>query len=163
MAFVWTLDHEARGFQEQVYLDWREALEALGLSEWVMSQENVEVVRRWIDGYNHRDMEGLVALTSPELAVQSVFGFDFRGYEGLRAYFMELDGAYDDFQVVPSGLIDAGAAVVMVAQAKWRGKDSTAEGETSVQVAFWFRVGRVFGIETFRDRRDALEAVGLSE
>jgi hypothetical protein len=61
-----------------------------------MSQENVEVVRRWIDGYNHRDMDGLVELTSPDLEVQSVFAFDFRGYEGLRAYFMELDGAYDE-------------------------------------------------------------------
>ena len=87
-----------------------------------MSQENVDVVRRWIDGYNRRDMDGLVELTSPDLEVQSVFEFDFRGYEGLRAYFMELDGAYDDFQVVPSDLIDAGAAVLMVANAKWRGK-----------------------------------------
>ena len=128
-----------------------------------MSQENVEIVRRWIDGYNHRDMDGLVELTSPDLEVQSVFEFDFRGYEGLRTYFLELDGAYDDFQVVPSDLIDAGAAaVVMVAHAKWRGKDSTVEGETPVQIAFWLRAGRVFRIKTFRDRRDALEAVGLS-
>ena len=128
-----------------------------------MSQENVEVVRRWIDGYNRRDMDGLVELTSPDLEVRSVFAFDFRGYDGLRAYFMELDGAYDDFQVVPGDLIDAGAAVVMVAHAKWRGKDSTAEGETPVQIAFWLRAGRVVRIKTFRDRREALEAVGLSE
>ena len=128
-----------------------------------MSQENVEIVRRWIDGYNRRDMDGLVELTAPDVEVQSVFEFDFRGYEGLRAYFLELDGAYDDFQVVPSDFIDAGAAVVMVARAKWRGKDSTAEGETPVQTAFWLRAGRVFRIKTFRDRRDALEAVGLSE
>ncbi len=128
-----------------------------------MSQQNLKIVRRWIDGYNRRDMDGLVELTSPDLEVQSVFEFDFRGYEGLRAYFVELDGAYDDFQVVPSDSIDAGAAVLMVAHAKWRGKDSTAEGETPVQIAFWLRDGRVFRVKTFRDRRDALEAVGLSD
>jgi ketosteroid isomerase-like protein len=33
VAFVWTLDHEARAVREQVFLDWDEALEAVGLSE----------------------------------------------------------------------------------------------------------------------------------
>ena len=33
VAFVWTLDHEARGLREQVYLGWGEALEAVGLPE----------------------------------------------------------------------------------------------------------------------------------
>ena len=51
----------------------------------------------------------------------------------------------------------------MVANAKWRGKGSAAEGETPVQIAFWLRAGKVFRIKTFSDRRDALEAVGLSE
>jgi ketosteroid isomerase-like protein len=33
MAFVWTLDNEARSVLEQLFLDWGEALEAVGLSE----------------------------------------------------------------------------------------------------------------------------------
>ena len=33
IAFVWTLDHEARVVREQPFLDWAEALEAAGLSE----------------------------------------------------------------------------------------------------------------------------------
>jgi ketosteroid isomerase-like protein len=33
VAFLWTLDQEARAVREQVFLDWGEALEAAGLSE----------------------------------------------------------------------------------------------------------------------------------
>ena len=31
-----------------------------------MSQENVEIVRRWIDDYNSRDTESLFAITDPD-------------------------------------------------------------------------------------------------
>jgi ketosteroid isomerase-like protein len=131
-----------------------------------MSRENVEVVRRWIDAYNGRDMEGVIGLTDPDFQFRSYFvGIEsvFHGHEGLRTYFTQLDDAYESFQVVASDLIDAGAAVLMVAQAQWRGKGSGATGATPIFPAFWLRSGKVVRGETFSDRREALEAVGLSE
>jgi hypothetical protein len=50
-----------------------------------------------------------------------------------------------------------------VAQAEWLGRDSGAEGTTSIFVACWLRAGRVLRVETFADRAQALEAVGLRE
>jgi hypothetical protein len=43
------------------------------------------------------------------------------------------------------------------------GKASGAEGETAVLPAFWLRARKVLRAETFTDRPEALEALGLSE
>jgi hypothetical protein len=78
-------------------------------------------------------------------------------------YFRTLDDAYEHFVVVPREFIDAGAAVLMLATAEWRGKASGAEGQTEISVASWIRAGKVFRAETFTSREEALEAVGLRE
>ena len=132
-----------------------------------MSQENVEVVRRWIEAYNARDMERLIALNEADFEFRSIFvsvESVFRGSERFPyAYFKTLEEAYEHFVVIPDQLVDAGAAVLMVATAKWRGRGSGAQGETAIATAFWLRAGQVLRAETFRDRAEALEAVGLRE
>jgi ketosteroid isomerase-like protein len=86
----------------------------------------------------------------------------FRGHEGIHAYFDNLSEAYDDWELVPSEFIDAGAAVIVVERVVWRGK-SGAEGTTHNVPVMWLRAGKVFRLETFEDRTQALEAVGLTE
>jgi ketosteroid isomerase-like protein len=132
-----------------------------------MSQENVEVARRWIEAYNRRDMETLVQLNTADFIFRSIFvavETEFQSPEGFPyAYFKTLDEAYERFVVVPSEFIDGGAAVLMVGSAEWRGRESGAEGATPIATASWFRAGKVFRAETFTDRAEALEAAGLSE
>jgi ketosteroid isomerase-like protein len=131
-----------------------------------MSQENVEIVQRWVAFYNRRDLDGLRGLTDPDLKAVTRFvamESEVRGHAGLLAYFESLDDAYEYFQLVPSDFIDAGAAVVVVARVSWCGKESGAQGETAVAAAFWLRAGKVLRTKTFTDRQEALEAVGLSE
>ena len=131
-----------------------------------MSQENVEIVRRWNAAYNLRDMDTLIKLTDPDFEFRSIFlamESDFRGYEGLSAYFEAIDDAYERFVVMPDEFLDAGAAVAILARAEWRGRGSGAEGSMPLAITTWLRAGRVFRLETFTDRREGLEAVGLSE
>jgi ketosteroid isomerase-like protein len=132
-----------------------------------MSQQDVEVVRRWIELFNRRDTTGLIRLTEPDFEMKSLLlaiESDFRGDADFpHAYFEALDDAYDHFQSVPEDFIDAGAAVLVVTHLHWRGKGSGAHGQTPIVAAFWLRAGKVFREETFTDRADALEAVGLSE
>jgi hypothetical protein len=59
--------------------------------------------------------------------------------------------------------IDAGAAVLTAGHAEWRGNASGVQGETPVFPAFWLRARKIFRAETFTNRPEALEAVGLSE
>jgi len=86
-----------------------------------------------------------------------------RASEGFpHTYFEMLDEAYEHFQVALSEYIDAGAAVLTIGRAEWRGKASGAQGETPVFPAFWLRAGKVIRAETFTERQEALAAVGLS-
>jgi ketosteroid isomerase-like protein len=132
-----------------------------------MSQKNVEVVRRWNAAYNQRDKESLVELTDPDFEFRSIFlaiESVFRGHEGfLHDYFAAIDDAYERFVVLPEEFVDAGAAVLVLARVEWRGRESGAEGTMALAVAAWMRAGKVFRVETFTDRREAREAVGLSE
>jgi ketosteroid isomerase-like protein len=131
-----------------------------------MSKANVEVVRRWVDAYNRRDLDGLIALCDSEIEIRSYFVTIervFRGHEGIHEYFKGLDEAYAHFQLVPIEFIDAGAAVVFAGHVDWRGKESGAGGTTQIVPALWLRAGKVFRTETFTDRMQALEAVGLTE
>ena len=133
-----------------------------------MPRENVEVVQHWIELYNRRDIEGLIALCDTDIEFRSVFATIesdgvFRGYPGVFEYFKVLDDAYDLFDLVPNEFLDAGAAVLVVAGVDWRGKGSGAEGRTPIFAAFWLRMGKVFREETFTDRAQGLEAVGLRE
>jgi ketosteroid isomerase-like protein len=130
-----------------------------------MSQVNVDAARRWIDAYNRRDFEGLLELTDRDFEFRSTFAQIepvFRGHEGIHAYFESLSEAYDDWELVPVEFIDAGAAVIVVERVDWRGK-SGAEGTTHNVPVMWLRAGKVFRLETFEDRTQALEAVGLTE
>jgi ketosteroid isomerase-like protein len=131
-----------------------------------MSRANVEVVQRWIDAFNRRDIDGLIALTDPDIEFRSIFVAIervFRGHEGIYAYIKELDEAFARFQVVPTEFTDAGAAVLVAAHFDWRGKESGAGGTRHVVPALWLKAGKVFRIETFTDRTLGCEAVGLSE
>src|SRR4051794_17673947 len=131
-----------------------------------MSQENVEIVRRFLDAYNHRDHGAMVELIDPTFEFRSRFvGIEsvHRGSEGLHTYFEMLDGAYEHFELDLREYLDAGAAVLAAGHAVWRGKASGAEAETAIFPALWLRAGKVFRAETFDDRTEALDAVGLSE
>jgi hypothetical protein len=126
-------------------------------------ERSLEIVQRWTSAYNGRDMSGITALTDPGFEFRSVFvalESSFRGHEGLQLYFTQLDDAYQSFQVVPSDLLDAGDAVLMTADACWRGKGSGATGATPIFVAFRLKGGKVHSVETFTDRGEALIAVG---
>lgn len=132
-----------------------------------MSQENVEIARRFVEVYNRRDFEGIIELMDPTFEFRSRFvGIEsvHRASEGFPyTYFRMLDEAYDRFEVVLSEFIDAGAAVLSAGRAEWRGRASGIQGETPILPAFWLRARKVFRAETFTDRTEALEAVGLTE
>ena len=132
-----------------------------------MSQENVELTRAFIEAYNRRDLERIIEMIDPSFEFRSRFvGLEsvHRASEGFPgAYFEMLDDAYERFQVVLSEFIDAGSAVLAAGRAEWRGKASGVQGETPILPAFWLQAGKFVRSETFTDRTEALEAVGLSE
>jgi ketosteroid isomerase-like protein len=135
-----------------------------------MSEENVEIVQRFIDQ----------ARDNPD-AVWSIFDEDVEweldptalalpdfppvshGPDGVRDFFRRLVGAFEDWDYEVEELIAASDAVVVRIHHWGRGKGSGA----SVEARFWqvwiLRAGKAVQVTHHIGKADALEAAGLSE
>jgi len=133
-----------------------------------MSQENVEIVRRVYALWASRQWSVIPDFFSPDVEIdlsRNVFNPDvYHGHSGVERYLRVVQEVWDDFQVVPIEFSDAGRGVVVTVTISGRGKGSGVEVTMEV-TSIWTlqdsKVVRVVG--GYRDRADALEAVGLSE
>lgn len=69
-----------------------------------MSQARIELVRRWAQAFNDRDMDALLELTSPDFEfvpylANLVETTTYRGHDGLRRYFEDADAAWEEIRV----------------------------------------------------------------
>jgi ketosteroid isomerase-like protein len=133
-----------------------------------MSEENMEIVRRFVDAFVRRDRDAYLALLDPEFE-----GFPpsewpesapVRGREAAWDFGLELEAPWEVGAYEIPELIEAGKGqVVMGGPREVRGKTSGVEVKQDVWGVFSFRGGRIVRIEWFMDRAAALEAAGLSE
>ena len=134
-----------------------------------MSEENVEVVRRFYEAVNRRDLTVLDELVASEEAeFPSVFatseGRVFRGRQGVRDYFAAIDAAFVDFETQVNELIDAGEdQVVAMTRVTGRGGVSGVAVDQRFAQVWTLRDEAVTRVETYLNPSEALEAAGLSE
>ena len=133
-----------------------------------MSQENVELVRRYYEGVSRRDWSLLPELVDPDLEIdlsRNVFKPDvYQGYAGLRRFASVVDDMWDDFRAVPTDLIDAGDNVVAAVTVRGRNKRSGVDVTMHIFNVFTLRDSKVVRIVGgYRERSEALEAAGLSD
>jgi ketosteroid isomerase-like protein len=83
------------------------------------------------------------------------------GHDGVRRYMEKVSEAIEDYRMVPEEFIDAGADQVLVFS---REGGSGAEVVTQPTAHLWtIRHGKAVRMQSYWERADALEAVGLSE
>src|SRR4029079_7634549 len=89
--------------EARYFMDQNAALEAVGLKEEAMSQENVELHYRAIDAFNRRDLGAYLALndaqvefTPYEVWVQG--GEPYRGHAGVRRWWEESFAVFPDLR-----------------------------------------------------------------
>ncbi len=134
-----------------------------------MAQENVEVVRRFYEAVNRRDLTVLDELiASEEAEFPSVFatseGRVFRGRQGVRDYFAAIGAAFVDFETEVNELIDAGEdRVVAMTRVAGRGRESGVAVDQRFAQVWTLQDGAVTRIESYLNPAEALEAAGLSE
>jgi ketosteroid isomerase-like protein len=89
-----------------------------------MSQENVETFKRAIDAYNSRDIEAMVEEVDPEVEWRPAWGEAavYRGHEGVRKLFRELDDVLDELHLEYSETRDLGDRVVAIGRVRMRGR-----------------------------------------
>ena len=137
-----------------------------------MSEENVELVHRLHEAFNR----GVEALLSGEyLSPEFVWDLSPSGIPGLGVYrgdaevrsFLEDDW----FQTFPlkewelelEELIDNGDQIVAITRQRGRGQASGAGAELKLASVVTLGEGQVVRVETYLDRKKALEAAGLTE
>ena len=129
-----------------------------------MSEENLAVVQQFAERANQQDLPGFLALVDPEVELHTLGGVQ-RGLEGARR-FAENNGPQEHYltHVVHERAFDAGDQVVVFAniQRRWRETGELGD-ETRLGVVFTLRAGRVLRLQAFGDRRQALEAAGLTQ
>jgi ketosteroid isomerase-like protein len=132
-----------------------------------MSQENVEIVRRFHDALNAREARRMYELLDPEVVwVTNVAGPDksvFHGFAGFRQLQRLFEDTLEDVRLDAVEFIDAGDQVVTSGHMRARGVSSGAEIETPRSWLWTVRDGRIVHHQTFAERSEALEAAGLSE
>ena len=128
-----------------------------------MSSENVEIVRRWYDAYNERDLDTLLELMHPDIDATSagmsgVEGSSHLGHHGMRRYFADLWETWEDPCVNVEHLLDRGDDVVMLGSTGGRGRLSGMEVVERVSTVVTVLDGAIVRYRTFRDWDSALRA-----
>jgi ketosteroid isomerase-like protein len=131
-----------------------------------MSQENVEIVRRAVEAWNRRDLDGALQDLHPDAELDwsessGVQGGVYRGVREIRRFWEEWLDLFEEIDVRPEAFIDAGEHVVVPNRTYLRGRDGVEvdAGSTSV----WrLRDGKIVSHRLYQDKEAALEAVGLA-
>jgi ketosteroid isomerase-like protein len=134
-----------------------------------MSQENVEVVRRAVDGWNRGDVDAWMEAAHPEVEWSSgvqrlVEGTQtvWRGRDEVRRFWDEWHALWD-LSIQISEFRNIGDTIVALGQMQIRGKASGIDLDQSVAYVVEFDSGLIRKMSAYLDEAEALQAAGLSE
>lgn len=155
-----------------------------------MSEKNVEIVRRFIEAgqrslaaYRKNPRSGaaamaagnldpesqeVLALLGPEVEFNAIgsalFGGPVRGHLGWVRMWDDLLAASDDYRLIVHELVDLGGGEVLAeVDLLVRWKASGIEQSDRVCYVVTLRNELMVRVDSYRDRAEALDAVGLSE
>ena len=131
-----------------------------------MSQENVEIVRRLYEAWQHGDFAAEMQSYDSNVELAIDYGPDqilVRGIDEMRKVWREQLSLWQNWSTGPiEKVIEDANHVVVAHKLRGRGKSGVAV-EMDAGAAFTFREGRIVRILAADELRKALEAVGLRE
>jgi ketosteroid isomerase-like protein len=132
-----------------------------------VSEENVEAVRRSLDGWNRGDADAWLQAAHPEIEFSSEILKRLEGDETVLRSPAELRRFWDEWHSVwnlaidVSDIRDLGDTVVALGRIRARGKASGIDLEGPVAYVFEFDGSLARKVRAYLDQSQALEAVGL--
>jgi ketosteroid isomerase-like protein len=137
-----------------------------------MSQANVEIVRRAHEAFRRPDLDvfdldAFYRYADPDLVVDwsRSHGLEagiYRGEAETRRFWGTFFEAFDRVVVEPLEFIDHGESVVVPHHLRARGRNGV-QVEAHSTTVFTIREGRIAELRLYREKADALKAVGLEE
>jgi ketosteroid isomerase-like protein len=129
-----------------------------------VSQSNVELARSAFRAFEQRDMNAIEELCTPGIE------FDWsrrlldptmtRGYEGIRQFFEEVDGIFDEIVFDEEEILDFGDDVLVVSTGRFRGRTSGIDVTSHGAIVWTIRDGKLVRFRFYQTKEDALEDLG---
>ena len=134
-----------------------------------MSQENVELVRQFVQSFNRRDLAAMSQWFDPEIEWRpggpaAVERTVYRGRDEVAGGFTATWETWEVFTLKESEVRDLGDSLVWLGRARLRGGDAShLELDQEFAIHFLVRGEEIVRFRGFREWQVALEAAGLSE
>jgi ketosteroid isomerase-like protein len=135
---------------------------------YAMSQEKVEIVRRWWAGFNKDGFPPLdLCDADVEVRIPREFPFTgiYHGHEGVRKWAEEVFDVIEDHRVEIQRVFEApdDETVVMALRSTGRTKEMSFEADMAWAALWVIRDGKLVYAQGYLAMDEALEAAGLSE
>ena len=134
-----------------------------------MSQENVELAWQMARAWNDGGIDALLEYLDPDVewhpAAESLEAGTYRRHDGVRDYVGRLGEVFEEVQIEPLEVIEVDEERV-IQVSRWVAGGTKSGMEIDAEWASLITVGpnkKVVRFETFTDKAQALEAVGLRE
>jgi uncharacterized protein len=128
-----------------------------------MSDENVELLRRFFAALGNDDLQTVLGLFDPDVEWSPTEG-TFRGIEGVAQSFAEWIEPWQGHRIEPEEFVDCGDDQVLVAvHLSARGKHSGMEIDQRFFQIYTVKEGKIRRMVEYVDRARALEAAGMPE
>jgi ketosteroid isomerase-like protein len=125
-----------------------------------MSQENVEIVRRFLIV---EDVDEALTHADPGIVWNPIEELPTEGHGAVRASLARWKAEWHDYKVIPEEYVDRGDSVVVTVLLKGRGRGSGVEIDARFYDVYTLRDGKIIRMDQFTERGQALEAAGLAE
>jgi ketosteroid isomerase-like protein len=125
--------------------------------------ENVETLRKVIEAWNRMDLEAWLTFVHPEVEAlpnaAKVEGRSYRGHDGLREFWNDIDVAFDELDASFEQIHDLGDSVLGLGGLKGVSKQGVP---IELDYALWlcFRDGLVVFFESWFEHEPAIEKAG---
>ena len=133
-----------------------------------MSEQNVELHRRFVAAFNAGDPERFIALSDPQIEFHSVFaavgGEIYHGHEGIRTWLSDFEDAWGgDIRLEPEAYFDLGEHTLAFQVLHGRGLQSGVEVAMATAHVVRWRDSLMVYLKVYVHREDALDEMGVSE
>jgi ketosteroid isomerase-like protein len=132
-------------------------------------KESVELLRRFYESFNQRDLDAVLELCTDDVevykdpgVVEMVAASTPRGQERVAQYLRVWLESWDEYNVRPEDFVQSGDGVAALIQLRARGKGSQFDIEEEMADVFAIREGRIASLRLYVRRGEALDSIGAS-
>jgi ketosteroid isomerase-like protein len=132
-----------------------------------MSERDVELLRRWFDAFNARDLEAMIALYDPSIEFHSAFavvgGAVYHRHDGIRQWHTDTEDSWEQIRLDIEAYFDIGGHIVAFYLYRARGRQSGAVVAMPAAVVTRWRNGLMTYVKVYLDRAEALNDLGVRQ